>query len=365
MNFFHTHISTRSVELVSETLRSGLVSEGMRVVQFEHQLAEQLGLVRPVAVNSGTSALHLGLLLAGVQAGDEVILPAQTFVASGLSVLMCGARAVFADIQRSSGNLDPLAVLAKMSPRTKAIMAVHWSGYPCDMDELAAVAAEHNVAVVEDAAHALGATYKGRPIGSVSRFTAFSFQAIKHMTTGDGGALCCLIEKDAAEARRRRWFGIDRERSQPTILGERDYNLESVGFKYHLNDVGAAIGLGNLTDVHNNLARHRAIAGAYKAGLRNVDGLVHLEHRADRQSSWWMFTVLVERREDFIRALKSRSVPASVVHLRIDRNSVMGGLRDDLPNQRWFDERQVSLPIHVGLTDDDVARVINSVRAGW
>ena len=243
MNFFHTHISPKAVDLAAETLRSGFVSEGKRVAQFEAELTRILGLARPVAVNSGTSALHLALAIAGVGPGDEVILPPQTFVASAHAILMCGATPVFADIQPSTGNVDPASVRMRITSRTKAIMPVHWGGYPCDMDEIAAIAQEDDVAVVEDAAHALGATYKGKPVGTLSRFTAFSFQAIKHLTTGDGGALCCQREEDHQAARRRRWFGIDRERDQPSILGERVYDLNEIGFKYHMNDVAAAVGL--------------------------------------------------------------------------------------------------------------------------
>ena len=173
MNFFHTHISPRAIELATETLRSTFVSEGNRVHEFETELSRTLGLVRPVAVNSGTSALHLALVLAGIGPGDEVILPAQTFVASGMVILMCGARPVFADIHPHTGNLDPASIRKKITPRTKAIMPVHWAGCPCDMDEINAIAREHGLTVVEDAAHALGATYKSRPVGSLSRFTAF------------------------------------------------------------------------------------------------------------------------------------------------------------------------------------------------
>lgn len=365
MNFFHTHISPRAVELAAETLRSTFVSEGKRVHEFEEELTRTLGLVRPVAVNSGTSALHLALVLAGVGPGDEVIIPAQTFVATGHVVLMCGARPVFADIQRHTGNLDPTSVRAKITPRTKAVIPVHWGGDPCDINALNALAIENNLAMIEDAAHALGASYQDRPIGSLSRFTAFSFQAIKHLTTGDGGALCCLYEQDYEEAKRRRWFGIDRVRHLPSILGEREYDLESVGFKYHLNDLGAAVGLGNLPDMPGNLARHRQIAARYRAELANVAGINQLESRSDCVSSSWLFTVLIERRENFIRALKSRGVPTSVVHQRIDRNRVFGGPDESLVNQAYFDAHQIALPIHVGLTDDDVRQIISAVQAGW
>jgi perosamine synthetase len=365
MNFFHTHISDKAIELAAETLRSTFVSEGKRVRQFEEEMSRSLGLVRPVAVNSGTSALHLGLVLAGVGPGDEVILQPQTFVASGLTILMCGARPVFADIQPSTGNLDPVSLRAKITSRTKAIMPVHWGGYPCDMDEINAIAQEYGLAVVEDAAHALGASYKGRPVGTLSRFTAFSFQAIKHLTTGDGGLLCCLNKEDYLEARRKRWFGIDREHDQTSVLGERTYDLTGIGFKYHMNDLAAAIGLGNLPDMPVNLGRHRQIAAIYRKKLAAVPGLTLLECRADRESSCWIFTVLVELREDFIRALKARRVPASVVHLSIDRNHLFGGRDDSLVTQRHFDTHQVALPVHVGLTDEDVSTVIEAVHKGW
>jgi len=365
VNFFHTHVSSRAIELAAETLKSTYISEGKLVRQFEQELSRQLGLVQPVAVNSGTSALHLGLSIVGIGPGEEVILSPQTFVASALAISMCGAQPVFADIQPMTGNLDPMSVRAKITPRTKAIMPVHWTGYPCDMDELNALAREYSLFVIEDAAQALGATYKGRPIGSISRLTAFSFQAIKHLTTGDGGALCCLDEPDYLEARRRRWFGIDRERDQASILGERQYDLTAVGFKYHLNDLGAAVGLGNLPDVRANLARHRHIARTYREALAQVPGVTLLESRSDRESSYWVFTLLVERREDFVRALKSRGVPTSVVHQRIDRNQVFGGIRTDLEGQAFFDARQIALPVHAGLSNQQIGQIIGAVREGW
>ncbi len=365
MNFFHTHISETAVQLAIETLRSGLVSEGARVRQFEQELERVLGLVRPVAVNSGTSALHLALSVAGVGPGDEVILPPQTFVATGLAILMCGATPVFADIQPMTGNIDPASIRAKISPRTKAIIPVHWAGYPCDMDEIGAIASEHRLTVIEDAAHALGATYRGRPVGSLSRFTAFSFQAIKHLTTGDGGALCCLAPGDYHEARRKRWFGIDRERDAASFLGERIYNLTQVGFKYHLNDLAAAIGLGNLPDMPANLARHRRIAETYRHRLADVAGLTHLDYRGDRNSSYWTYTMLVERRNDFVCALRSRGIPVSVIHQGIDRNQVFGAKPSHLPHQRFFDSNQIALPIHVDMTDDLVTAVTNAILAGW
>ncbi len=365
MDFFHTHVSPGALELSAQVLLSGRLSEGPMVKRFEDELAQKLGLVHPVAVNSGTTALHLALVLAGVGPGDEVVLPAQTFVATGLVVLMQGATPVFADIDPRTGNLCPQDLARRLTPRTRAILPVHWAGYPCELDEIHRLAEKHGATVVEDAAHALGAVYHGKPIGAISHYTAFSFQAIKHLTTGDGGALCCLDAGGARQALTRRWFGIDRVRSQPSILGERVYDIQAVGYKYHLNDLAAALGVGNLQDFPERLLRRQRIASRYREALAGVRGLKLLRMDPDRSHAFWLFTALCDRREDFIRALAGAGVPASVVHLRIDRNSVFGGVRGDLPGQAEFEARQISIPVHEGLSDEDVAHVIATVQGGW
>ncbi len=365
MDFVNTYISEKSIKLAIDVLRSTYVSAGVLADKFEKELANQLGLVNPVTVNSGTSALYLALAVAGVKPGDEVILPPQTFIATGLSVLMHYARPVFADIQYKTGNIDPDSIRQNITDKTTAIIPVHWAGYPCDLDEINEIAREHDLAVIEDAAHALGASYKGRPVGAVSRFTALSFQAIKHLTTVDGGALCCLNSNDAYQSRRRRWFDIDRENSKPSILGERVYDAEKVGYKCHMNDLSAAIGLGNLEDFQSNLKRRIEIADTYREELKNVPGLQLLEYTNDRECAYWLFTMLVEHRIDFIKKLKEKEIPASVMHQRIDNNSVFGGITPGLVNQEKFNDKQVSIPVHNGLTDDDVNMVVQEIKRGW
>jgi perosamine synthetase len=365
MDFFSTYVSERSATLAAETLRSGLISEGRRVREFEARLASELGLSNPTAVNSGTAALHLALDVAGVGPGDEVILPAQTFIATGLVIVQQHAVPVFADIDPETGNICPVLIERKLTSRTRAIMPVHWGGYPCDMDEINAIADRNGLAVIEDAAHALGAVYRGRPIGSISRFTAFSFQAIKHLTTGDGGALCCRNAADAKLAFKRRWFGIDRVQDKADLLGERVYCLDAIGYKYHMNDLAAAVGLGNLDTFAARLARRREIANTYRSNLSDISGLSLLRAEPDRLHAYWLFTILVSRREDFIRKLASHGVPASVVHLRIDKHHVLGGIRQDLPNQDRFDAMQVALPLHEGLSPADVEKVVTTIRGGW
>jgi perosamine synthetase len=364
ISFFETVISPQAIKLSAETLGSAWVSQGLRVAEFEDVLAREYRLSLPVAVNSGTSALHLALVLAGVRAGDEVVLPPQTFVATGQVVLMQQATPVFADIDPTTGNISPASLESVLSARTRAIIAVHWGGYPCDLDALGEVAARHKVVLIEDAAHALGASYRGRTVGSLSRFTCFSFQATKHVTCGDGGVLCCTEQADADAARRRRWFGLDRGQ-QTSELGERDGDIDAVGYKYHMNDLAAAVGLGNLAGFRERLSRRRAIAGVYRRALDGVPGLTLLRSDDGRESSEWLFTLLVERRAAFVRVLKARGIPTSVVNRRIDRYTVFGGIRPELTGQSYFDEHQISLPLHSGLTDDDVQRVIAAVRAGW
>ncbi len=365
MEFFNTRISDRAIAFAAQTLQSNWVSEGPRVREFEEALTSRIGLPHPAAVNSGTAALHLALAVAGIEPGDEVILPAQTFVATGLVILMQQAVPVFADIDPMTGNIAPASIKEKITERTKAIMPVHWGGYPCEMNEINAIAQQHHLAVIEDAAHALGATYQGKVIGNISRYTAFSFQAIKHLTTGDGGALCCLDPGDARRAFARRWFGIDRANSKPSILGERIYDLTEVGYKYHMNDLAAAVGLGNFEQFPANLRRRRQIASRYFKELHGVPGLQLLDYKNDRESAYWLFTILVERREDFIRKLREKGIPSSVVHLRIDQNTVFGGIRGDLVHQEFFNDRQVAIPVHNGLKDDEVELIIKTIRSGW
>lgn len=365
MPFFHTHISSNALQRVREVLLSGWVSEGKLVKEFEDKINQFLNCKFSVALNSCTSALHLALGLAGVTQGDEVILPPQTFVATGLAILMQGGVPIFSDIQYETGNICPHSIRKKVTERTKAIIAVHWGGYPCDIDEINRIAEEHDIPVIEDAAHAFGASYRGKSVGSISRFTAFSFQAIKHITTGDGGALCCLNKIDYDNARIRRWHGIDRNSSGPSILGEREYNIKTLGYKYHMNDYAAALGLGNIKDFPNNLKRIRGIANIYRKELINVPGLKLLNYNDDRESAYWLFTVLVKNRIGFIKKLKSHGIPTSVVHLRIDHNDIFGGITPNLFNQEKFNRHQVSIPIHIGLTDTDIKNVINCIRSGW
>lgn len=362
---FTTFVHPSAQQRVASVLASTFLSEGKLVKEFEARLCADLGMVHPAALNSGTSALHLALEVAGVGAGDEVILAPQTFIASAITIVQVGAKPVFADIQYETGNIDPADIEHRITPRTKAIMAVHWGGYPCDMAEIQAIADRHNLVVIEDAAHSPGATYQGRAIGSISDYTCFSFQAIKHLTTGDGGALCTRDPEKAREVFRRRWFGIDRANSPVSEIGEREYDLTDIGHKYHLSDFAAALGLANLEGFAERMTRRRALVQQYREGLQNIPGLTHFVQKADRESADWLFGFHVENRLKFIRSLKAQGIAASVVHDGIDHNTLFGGKRLDLIHQRRFDETQIHIPLHDDLTSEQVAYIVNAIRQGW
>lgn len=362
--FFNTYIDPSSFSLIKKVLKSTFLSEGKVTAEFEEKL-KHIGLSYPLCVNSGTSALHLALILAGIKEGDEVIIPAQTFISTGLAVLYQHAKPIFADIDYTTGNIDPEIIKKKITNKTKAIIPVHWAGYPVDLDEIGAIAKEYNLTVIEDAAHALGATYKGKSIGSISPFTCFSFQAIKHLTTGDGGAIACKKITDQKRGKQLRWFGIDREDNLPSLLGERQYLLHEVGYKYHMNDYEAALGIANLTSLEKRLKRRRQIAQEYIKHFGNFSGIELFSYTTDRESSWWLFGMHVQKRNDFIRALKDQGISCSVVHQRIDKHPIFGGLQRDLIIQAKFDSTQIHLPVYERLTNEQVAHIISSVKKGW
>jgi perosamine synthetase len=352
MNFFNTVVTEKANEYVERCLNSTMLSEGELVRAFEDSL-EIAFRYRGVAVNSGTAALHLALILSGVGAGDEVILPAQTFVATGLAVLYCGAVPVFADIEKETGNINPLEVYLKSTPRTKAVVCVSWGGNPCKLTELESACKELGIYLIQDNAQALGATYDGLPVSEFGDFSCFSFQSIKHLTTGDGGLLVC---KDREKAKRLSWFGISRENDKADFTGERLYNLKEIGYKYHMNDYAAALGLGNMDGILERLRYVEEIASYYD---ENIPYGVQRDG-----SSNWLYTLLVDRRDDFIRAMRGRSIPVSVVHVGIDRNTVFSS-KSYLPNQRYWDRCHICIPCHSGLRPEDIFDVVRAIKEGW
>lgn len=362
---FQPHIDEATVTGVADVLRSGWISEGRKVRQFEQALCRQFSFPRALALNSGTAALHLAVLTLGLKAGDEVITTAQTFVSTALAILYVGAVPVFADLEVGVPNIDPQDIRRKITPRTKGILVVHYGGEPCDMDGVLKVASEHSLWVIEDAAHALGAQYRARPVGTLGDAGIFSFQAAKALTTGDGGLLICGSEPAHQLAYRLRWLGIDREHRIPSELGQPEWDIRELGYKYHMNDLAASLGLGQIDGYPAVLARRRALDALYREALESRPGIRLLKKTDGAEGASWLFTILVERRLDFVRAVKSRGVDAAAWHRRIDKHSIFGGARTDLPQQERFDSMQVSVPLRDSLTDQEVAKILGAIKQGW
>jgi perosamine synthetase len=361
MNFFDTTITPEALEYTERCLRSGMLSEGRLVEEFEQRLAHTFGYRHGVAVNSGTAALHLALVLAGIKKGDEVIIPAQTFVATGQVILYCGAKPVFVDIQADTGNIIPERIIDRITPRTKAVLCVSWGGNPCDLMALQKVCQEHKLKLIQDNAQALGANYMGEPVSNYGDFSCFSFQAIKHLTTGDGGLLVCRTKDDYERARKLRWFGIDRKKDKADYTGERQYNLVELGYKYHMNDIAAAIGLGNLHGVKERAIKLKFIVNYFDEQIGTYAVSRH------KGSANWLYTLLVPRRRDFIEMMNSKGIPVSIVHKGIHKHSIF--LRAtgkwDLPNQEFWDGHHICIPCHSSLTQEDLDKVTEGVLAGW
>ena len=276
-------------------------------------------------------------------------------------VLYEKAKLVFADIQKDTGNICPISIKSKITSRTKAIIVVHWGGYPCDMSEIKKIALNKKILIIEDAAHALGAYYKNKPIGVISDFTCFSFQAIKHLTTGDGGMLICKSNKNHKLAQKLKWFGINRK-SKYYHLGERKFQLNQLGYKYHMNDIAATIGLENIKTLKSKLKYLNNLDKYYRKNLLNVKAITLLKNEKEKKSSNWLFTILIKKRNNFFNVMKKYKVPVSVVHRRIDRYKLFGGINKDLKNQNYFDKHQICLPLNDKLRIKDLDYIINVIK---
>jgi perosamine synthetase len=362
MQLFNTHITEQAVQNVEKVLRSGFLNQGKMVDELERQIARR-GIINPLTVNSCTSALHLALILSNAK-GREVILPSQTFIATGLAVLMAGGIPVFADIL-SDGNIDPESMQKLITDKTAAIICVHWAGNPCNMKYINDICKQYtHIKVIEDAAHAFGATYLTQPMGAFADFCCFSFQSIKMLTCGDGGLLTCANHDDYLQARKLRWFGIDKTTMEHDSSGCRIFDVTELGFKYHMNDLNAALTLGNLVNIDDRLDTRRSNYMTLGIPISKVDGIKVVPHKVG--SSHWLFNCLVERRDEFIKVMQGRGIPASVVDKSIHHNSIFKTCRtDNLTNQTYFDAHQVNLPIHEDLKPEELQQIIKAVQDGW
>lgn len=288
---FRPNVPSGALDRISKVLNSRWIGQGPMVEEFEHRFEKDFGHnATAVSCGSGTDALHLAYLLAGVKAGDEVICPVFTCTATNLPALYIGAKPVFVDVEKNSMNVDTKDIEKKITSKTKAIVFVDYGGMPANLKELKRISELYNLPLIEDAAHALGATYEGIPVGSISDYTIFSFQAIKHITTGDGGMLMISDKSKVEEAKRLRWFGIDRSQK---FKGVWENDITEIGYKYQMNDISAAMGLAALDDFKDTLNHRKLLLAEYYKQLKDVKELRSLGSENLEDNAAWLFTIIV------------------------------------------------------------------------
>lgn len=358
------HMSDAVLAAVAEVLRSGWLGQGPRVEAFERAFGEFCGGAHPVAVSSGTAALHLAVRLLDLPPGAEVVTTPITFIATNQVLLYENLVPVFADVEPRTGNVSVESMAERIGPRTGALMVTHYAGYPCDLDALYTLAHSRGLQVIEDCAHAAGARYRGRRIGSHEGLQAFSFQATKNLSAVDGGLLFARTETEAERARRLRWMGIDSSTYARTGAGGERPNVYAIpepGYRYAMSDLNAAIALVQLEHLDPGNVRRAQLAARYAAGLAGVGSVQCLRYAPDRESSYHLYPVLSPRRDALAAHLRARGVVTGTHYSRCDRYPMFEAA--DLPAAEAYADAVLTLPMHLGLRDEDVDQVIDAVRA--
>lgn len=344
---------------LEKILYSGYIAEGQAVYDFEDDLRAFIGSPYLLAVNSGTAALHIAFTILGIGEGDEVISTAMTAEPTNTTIALTGAKVVWADVDVNTGLLDPASVRAKITDRTKAIVLVHYAGMVCDMDEFNAISEEFNIPIIEDAAHCLCGKYDGRNIGSNSRFTCFSFQAIKHMTTADGGAISFLYEEDMEKARKLRWFGLDKK------VSRLENDITQAGFKYGMNNVNATIGRVQMRNLEPVLSRYIDNGKFYDKALNGVSGVKLIPYYKNTEPGYWLYTIKVENRANFIEMMAANDIMASPLHHRSDTHSIFAESKCDLPALDDFYANFVHIPCGWWVDDEAREKIVEAIKKGW
>lgn len=381
---FKVFMADTAAAETTRVLTSGFITQGAKVEEFERQLAEYLGNPWVLTLNSATAGLTLALRLLqradpargwpGFAEDDVVLTPALTCFATTAAILSQAKRIRWLDVDPDTGGVAMDDIRRKLDEKTKVIYVVHWAGYPVDLDELSRIADEHEVrfgyrpAIVEDCAHAFGATFGGRKLGARDgtghrNICVYSFQAIKHLTTGDGGLIVLPTEELYRRAKLLRWYGIDRDQRN---YDRKDLRLENdiveAGYKFHMNDIGATIGLANLAHVEANLRVARENAAYYRGALAGIRGVRLLEAREGRESACWLYTICVTGKDEFIAFMKGRGVVVSQVHARNDRNSCVAAFREELPRLDVFEREMVCIPVGWWVGEAEREYIVGCIR---
>ncbi|MCS6927385.1 MAG: UDP-4-amino-4,6-dideoxy-N-acetyl-beta-L-altrosamine transaminase [Candidatus Binatia bacterium] len=361
------------IAAVVEVLRSAWLTTGPKVAEFEGAVADFVGARAAVAVSSGTAALHTALYAAGVRTGDEVIVPAMTFVATANAVVFQGGIPVFADVHPQTLLIDPSDAEAKITPRTKAIVAVDYAGQPCDYDALRTITDRHGLVLIADACHALGAAYKGRKVGTLADLTVFSFHPVKHITTGEGGMVVTDDPAAALTMRRFRNHGIATDHHQRTAHDTWYYEMIDLGYNYRITDFQCALGLSQLPKLPHWIARRRAIAHRYDHACSNLSLFNPLAVRPEVDHAYHLYVVRLALEEcrtsrDLIfRALRAQGIGVNVhylpPHLHPYYQRRFGYRAGTCPVAEDVHTRLLSIPLFPGMCDQDVDTVIRAMHA--
>ncbi len=357
---------------IQRVFDSGFVNEGEQVTEFTLQLRKILGVEPLISLNSCTSAITLALHLSEVGPGDEVISTPMTCVATNIPIIHTGADIVWADIDPRSGSISTSDVKAKISPRTKAVLCVDWAGTPVELNELWTVCQEAGVPLIQDAAHAFAAEYKHKSVAHYSDFTCFSFQAIKHITCGDGGALVANDPSKFDLAKKLKWFGYDRDSAKDekgNWKGQRwdaDIRFNEAGYKFNMNNVSAAVGLSQLPHLDKIVGGHRRNAALLDEAFSDHPTIRPQLRPIDSKSSFWVYTVILAEdldRDRILESLNEKGVMGGLVHLPNDGYSCFSAFEADLPGVRQFEKRQMSLPCGWWLDESDMRYIADSMIA--
>ncbi len=364
-------VDEQDLAAVAEVLRSEWLTTGPKVAEFEQAVADFVGVREAVAVSSGTAALHAAMFALGIDAGDEVIVPPLTFAATVNAVVFQGGIPVFADIDPDTLLLDPKEVEKKISPRTRAIIAVDYAGQPCDYPALSAIARRHGLALVADACHSLGARYGDQPVGSLADLTVFSFHPAKHITTGEGGMVATPHRELAMRMRRFRNHGISLDHRERTACGTWEYEMLDLGYNYRLSDLQCALGISQLRKLPQWLLRRQAIAAHYDEAFGHLPGISRPARHPGTCHVYHLYVILLRLEEltvdrrGIYTAMRREGLGVNVhylpVHLHPFYQRQFHTQPGDCPVAEWAYQRLLTLPLYPAMSDHDVERVITGV----
>ena len=364
-------VSPADVEAVVEVLHSDWLTTGPKVDEFEERVCERVGAVGAVAVSSGTAALHVCMAALGVTDGDEVIVPAMTFAASANCAVFQGADPVFVDVDSGTLLCDPEAIRDAVTPKTKAIVTVDYAGQPCEYDAIRAIADEAGVGIVDDGCHALGASYKGTPVGALADLTAFSFHPVKHITTGEGGMVATMRPGYFDVARSIRNHGIETDHRQREELGTWYYEMVRLGYNYRLPDLNCALGISQLSRLDHWLKRRREIAAQYDHELRECPFVRPLERTLETEHAYHLYVIRLQEemfrvgRAEVFEALRAEGIGVNVHYIPVHMHPYYRerfGIGEGLcPRAEEAYRNILSIPIFPAMSDKDVDDVVEAV----